>query len=274
VAKSAIGLPLAWSYSIRKQRSRLPHGIRSGIYLDALRYEEQDGKFDLKRDAIEGVKTQADLDRVNDTLKKERKARADPDAKLKRFEALGDTDPDEVLRAADEVESLRAQVGSADAESEDTIQKRVAGEVARAINPLQRELDRFKSEAETHRRRADGLAGQTRRSTLESELTQGSGAQGPRRGRGGHLPPPGPVRFGEDGKVVTRADLKGLSAGLDRRAGSASGARTGRIDGRTARAAEPGAAAAYRIAPPTSSRRRRPNLTSTSQLTQTDRSKA
>jgi hypothetical protein len=97
-------------------------------------YEEQDGKFVLKRDAIEGVKAQADLDRVNDTLKKERKARADAEAKLKRFEALGDRDPDELLRAADEVESLRAQVGSGDAKSEEAIQKRIAGEVAKETN--------------------------------------------------------------------------------------------------------------------------------------------
>lgn len=179
-------------------------------------YEEQDGKFVLRRDAIEGVKTQADLDRVNDTLKKERKARADAESKLKRFEALGDRDPDELLRTLDEVESLRTQVGAGDAKSEEAIQKRIAAEVAKATNPLQRELDKFKGEAETHRKRADELDGRIRRSTLEAELTKAATGL---KVRGEALEDI--LRYqdlfevADDGRVITKAELKGVSAGLD-----------------------------------------------------------
>jgi hypothetical protein len=195
--------------AVYTDENEIPQGFRE-------LYEEQDGKFVLKRDAIEGVKTQADLDRVEGTLKKERKARTDAEAKLKRFEALGDRDPDELLRAADEVESLRAQVGAGDAKSEEVIQKRIAGEVAKAVNPLQRELDKFKGEAETHRKRADELDGQIRRSTLEAELTKA--ATGLKvRGEAVEdiLRYQDIFEVGEDGRVVTRADLKGVSAGLD-----------------------------------------------------------
>jgi hypothetical protein len=238
-------------------------------------YDEQDGKFVLKRDAIEGVKTQADLDRVEGTLKKERKARTDAEAKLKRFEALGDRDPDELLRAADEVESLRAQVGAGDAKSEETIQKRIAGEVAKATNPLQRELDKFKGEAETHRKRADELAGQIRRSTLETELTKAATGLKVRGEAVEDI-----LRYqdifdvGEDGRVVTRADLKGVSAGLDPQGwlserrqdrphwwpDSVGGGATGGSGG-GAPAGNPFAKAS-------------PNLTKASQLIQTDRAKA
>lgn len=44
--------------------------------------------------------------------------------------------------------------------------------MAKATNPLQRALDKFKGEAETHRKRADELAGQIRQFTQESELTK------------------------------------------------------------------------------------------------------
>lgn len=88
-------------------------------------YEEQDGRFVLIHDAIEGVKTQADLDRVNDTLRRAEGVRGRR-AKLKRFDALGETDPDELLRLVDEVDSLRAQVGAGDAKREQAVQNRIA----------------------------------------------------------------------------------------------------------------------------------------------------
>lgn len=147
---------------------------------EALReyYVERGGKWHLQ---AEGLKTQADVDAVKKVADKERAARADLEKKLKRFEALGDRDPDELLKLADEVEDLRAQLeaGGGDKGGKDEeIQRRIDAAVAKATNPLKRELDRAKADLDKERakvtekdQQVEGLVGRMKRAHLEQQLT-------------------------------------------------------------------------------------------------------
>lgn len=180
-------------------------------------FEEKDGKALLKRDAIEGVKTQGDIDRVQDTLKKERKAREEAEKKAKAFERIGDRDPEELLALADENAELKAKLeAGGDKKSDDAVQKLIDAAVARAKGPLERDLAKFKGEAETFRKQADELSGTIKRSKLESELTRAATAI---KVRGEAIDDV--LRYQdlfevtEDGQVVTKSDVKGVSAGLD-----------------------------------------------------------
>lgn len=180
-------------------------------------FEEKDGKALLKRDAIEGVKSQADVDRVQESLKKERKAREDAEKKAKAFEALGDRDPEELLKLIDEHEDLKAQLeqGGDKGKGADEAAKQLR-EANGKIRTLERERDKAKGEAETHRKSAEELSGKIKRSTLESELTKAANAI---KVRGEAIEDV--LRYQdlfevtEDGKVVTKADIKGVSPGLD-----------------------------------------------------------
>jgi hypothetical protein len=71
------------------------------------------------------------------------------------------------------VVELRAQVEAGGAgKNEEAIQKRIDAAVAREVNPLKRDLDKHKGEADTYKTQAAELSGQIRKSSLESELNK------------------------------------------------------------------------------------------------------
>lgn len=136
-------------------------------------YEEKDGKWLLKRDAIEGVKTQADFDRLTNSTKADRKAAADAAAKLKAF---GDVTPEALQEQLDELETLRAEKAAggtgdktADAESR---QKLIDAAVASQTRKLERELAKIKGERDAALGRVTELDGSIKVRDIEGQLTQ------------------------------------------------------------------------------------------------------
>lgn len=104
-------------------------------------YEERGGEWMLKR--IDGLVTTADVDRVKRSLEAEKKEHADTKAKLEKF---GNTNPEDVIAAKDEIEELKAKIeaGAAGRFDEDKFQEAVDKRVARETATKDRELETTK----------------------------------------------------------------------------------------------------------------------------------
>lgn len=107
-------------------------------YLDL--YEEgSDGSYRLQR--IEGMATQADVDRIQTALTKERSHAKDLQGKLKTFESLGK--PDDVQKQLDRVTELEALLGEG-GDVEKKAQALADAKLTTKLAPVQRELDQAK----------------------------------------------------------------------------------------------------------------------------------
>src|SRR5690554_2731727 len=95
-------------------------------------YTEKNGKFELT--GIEGIKTQADVDRLQSALSKERN---DHKTTRERFSVLGDRDLDEVITSLDRIPELEAAAAGKidDAKLEELVEGRMKTKLA----PLERE---------------------------------------------------------------------------------------------------------------------------------------
>lgn len=176
-------------------------------------YEEQGGKYLFT--GVEGIKTQRDVDNVKAAADKERKLRADLESKLKKFGALGDRDPSELLAQLDEIESLRAQLAEGGKPAnEEQIQKRVTAAVVTKESQFKRDLDKIVAERDTFAKRAAELDSTLKQGTLRNALLDAASKGGV-----------DPLAFedvlarsslfeiGDDGKPVTR-DGVGVTPGL------------------------------------------------------------
>lgn len=97
-------------------------------------YTEQDGKFVLT--GVTGMKTQADIDRIQEGLRKEREDHSKTKEALKPFKGL---DAAEVQTKLDRIEELEAANGGK--LDEDAIAKIVESRLKQATAPLQRQID-------------------------------------------------------------------------------------------------------------------------------------
>lgn len=100
-------------------------------------YAERDGKWELT--GIEGVKTQADIDRLNESLRKERE---DHKKTKDRLKVWGDLDHDEVHKKLDQYEELKlkAEQHPNKDDIEAQVNKLAEAKVVTATAPLEREL--------------------------------------------------------------------------------------------------------------------------------------
>lgn len=110
-------------------------------------YTERNGQFELT--AIEGMRTEADVQRLQTGLTKERDAHK---ATKKRWEALGERDPAEIVAELDKIEEYKAAAGGTD---ENKIQGIVSSRIKAVLAPVERERDQLK----------------TRNGELETEIT-------------------------------------------------------------------------------------------------------
>lgn len=104
-------------------------------------YTEKDGKFLLT--GIEGIKTQADIDRINEGLRKERDDHKKTRERFKAFEGLN---ADEVLAKLDKYDELEAAASGKldDDKINEIAEKRVKSRLA----PVERELLNVKKQNE------------------------------------------------------------------------------------------------------------------------------
>src|SRR4051812_28393965 len=96
-------------------------------------YTEKNGQMELT--GVEGMKTDADVGRIQSALEKERK---DHKETKKKWEVLGDRKPDEVVTALDRIPELEAAAeGKLDEKKINTI---VESRISAKTGPLERTI--------------------------------------------------------------------------------------------------------------------------------------
>ncbi len=134
-------------------------------------YKEQDGKFVLQA-TIEGMKTQADVEKVQKALNSERDAHK---ALKDKFELLpADLDLEKLQEDLDELAELRA--GKDGKPDDEKIEEIVTRRLARQLGPVERERDKLKQQVTDLTTERDGLLGEKRTGTLHSQLREAATA--------------------------------------------------------------------------------------------------
>ena len=177
-------------------------------------YTEKGGRWELT--GISGVKTQADIHRLQLWLKKERDEHKATKATLSAWSDLGDLDA--VQSALDRVPELEAAAGDKldEAKIEEIATRRADAMVRSKLSPVERELAKIRKE------RDEAVEGIARYREQETRRTIGDSLR--RAMRSAKVLPEAEedvLLLGErvfeitdEGGVVTR-DLPGLAAGLD-----------------------------------------------------------
>lgn len=109
-------------------------------------FTEKNGRFELT--AIEGVKTQADIDRVNAALVKERN---DHKIARERLQQFGEIDPTTLPALQEELTEARARLDALTAEGKDgeqKVQAQIDAAIARAVGPINRDKDSLNRQLE------------------------------------------------------------------------------------------------------------------------------
>lgn len=102
-------------------------------------YAERNGKFELT--GVEGVKTQADIDRVSEALRKEK---ADHKLVKDKLVAFGDVDPATLPVLQEELAEAKAKLEAVTAEGKDKIEavnSQIEAAVNRAVGPVTRDKE-------------------------------------------------------------------------------------------------------------------------------------
>ena len=178
-------------------------------------YTEKDGKWVLT--GIEGMKTQEDITRLSESLRKER----EDHKKVKDILAkLGgpDLDADALVEKLDEYEELKLRVESGEGGKIDDkkVEELVEQRVQRRLAPVERERDRLKTRNTELESENSTLKGTITRGTVESELrrhaTEGkvvTSALDDILDIGANI-----FEVAEDGAVVTKQGLRNVPAGV------------------------------------------------------------
>lgn len=183
-------------------------------------YVERGGKFELT--GIEGVKTQADIERVSEALRKEKTDHKTTKEALAKF---GDLDPEKVPAALEELEEVKAQLAAVAKDGkidEGAVQERIEAAVNRAVGPLQRDKKALETQLAQKDKvigEKDGevqtLQGSIKRSKIEGVLRDNAIAAKVQATAIDDAVMVGLNMFEEiDGKYVTK-DGVGVTPGLD-----------------------------------------------------------
>lgn len=133
----------------------------------AKEYVQRDGKYELQ---VEGAKSQGDVDRVTEALRKERE---DHDVAKKTLKRYGAHTPEAVTTMADEVTDLRLKlegVGASPAKLEETISARVNQQLAAAKRPLEQKIQELDETNKTLTDRVGGYERVERTTRITSAL--------------------------------------------------------------------------------------------------------
>lgn len=172
-------------------------------------YTERNGKFELT--GIEGVRTQADVDRLQAALSKER---SEHKATKEKFSAFANLDPQEVLAKLDRFPELEeaAKGKLDDAKIEELVSKRIKSK----LSPLEREISELKAQlSEREQLIADFKAKETQRTIFDKVREAATSAKIlPEAMEDALLLAERVFEVTEDGRVLTK-DNVGVTPGVD-----------------------------------------------------------
>jgi hypothetical protein len=174
-------------------------------------YTEKNGKFELT--GVEGMKTEADVTRLSSALEKERK---DHKAVRERFAPLGDRKPEEVLAALDRNAELEELVKGD--KSEEKIATLAEARLKTRTAPLERDLHKARQDlAERDTLIKEFKNREVTRSIEDAVRGAISKSQGfaPSAVDDAMLLARSHFEVNEEGRVVTRDKLNGVSAGIE-----------------------------------------------------------
>lgn len=132
-------------------------------------YVERNGQFELT--GIEGVKTQADIDRVQKALQNEKAEHKGTKEKLQKF---GELDPDKVVESLAELDTVKTALDAAIKDGKIDPEKNQAAidaAVNRALGPVNREKTQLQRDLDNARKTTEQLA--TEKSALENSIKRG-----------------------------------------------------------------------------------------------------
>jgi len=132
-------------------------------------YKERNGKWELT--GIQGVKTQADVDRVQAALVKERNDHKATKALLAPFEGL---DPDQITANATALEEARAQLDAINKDGrldEAKLEPIIAARVKQATAPLERDKQNLERQLEAQKKAVAEKDGEV--TSLKTSITTG-----------------------------------------------------------------------------------------------------
>jgi hypothetical protein len=183
-------------------------------------YTERNGRFELT--GVEGVKTQADIDRVQSALVKERNDHKQTKQLLVPFEGL---DPEEVVANMHKLEEVTAQLEAINKDGridEGKLEPIISARLKQAVAPLERDKSNLERQLEAQRKlvadKDNEVVG------LRSSITTGEIERQIRDAAAEAKVQPSAIldaiRFGrevfektEDGRVITK-DVSGVVPGL------------------------------------------------------------
>jgi hypothetical protein len=174
-------------------------------------YTERNDQWELT--GVEGIKTQADVERVQQGAAQERTDHAETKAKLKVYtDAFGDRDVKEINADLDRIPELEAKAtGEIDQEKIDTL---VDARVKRETAPLQRQIDDLtKTNGELTTENEGFKAANTKRSIHDVLRKAGTDAKMQPQAMDDLLMYSGEFELDADGVPVTKADSI-LGAGM------------------------------------------------------------
>lgn len=177
-------------------------------------YTEKGGRYELT--GIAGVKTQADIDRLQVSLKKERDEHKATRATLSAWSELGDLDA--VQTTLDRIPELEAAAGDKldDAKVEEIAQKRAEAMLKTKLSPLERELAKATKERDELTGVVTDFRERETRRSIHDHLRRAmkSAKTIPEAEEDILLLGERVFEVTEEGGVVTR-ELNGVSPGLD-----------------------------------------------------------
>lgn len=133
-------------------------------------YTEKAGKYELT--GIEGVKTVADVNRLQSALEKERN---DHKGTKTKFAVFGDRNPEEVIQLLDRIPELEA--AAAGKLDETKLNELVEGRIKTKMAPLERELGTLKQGIAERDGVIDGFKGKDRTRTIHDEVRRAATSQ-------------------------------------------------------------------------------------------------
>jgi hypothetical protein len=176
-------------------------------------YTEKNGKFELT--GIDGIKTAADIERVQTALTKERN---DHKATRDKLGAWGDLDPAEVTSKLDRLPELEAVAKGKldDSKIEEIVARRVDGTLKSKLAPIERENKTLKQQLEEERAQRTKLEGERRQRSIHDRVRSAlvNGKVLPEAQEDALIIAERVFDLGDDGKVVTR-DNVGVTPGLE-----------------------------------------------------------
>lgn len=176
-------------------------------------YTEKAGKWELT--GIQGVKTSADVARLQEGLTKERNEHK---ATKDKLAAWGDLKPDEVTAKLDTIPELEAAAKGKldDAKIEEIVARRVDGTIKSKLAPVERENARLKQEAAEAKKLAELLQGEKKQRRVHDDVRSALLASKvrPEAHEDALLLADRVFELSEDGKTVTR-DGVGVTPGLE-----------------------------------------------------------